>query len=63
MDPTIMYPKRCRKSINRLVSEIGTSVETAYAMILMTSLLMDLKPEDDEVVRIILSDCGIEDSD
>lgn len=63
MDPTIMYPKRCRKSITRLRDEIGVSVETAYAMILMTSLLMDLRPEDDEVVRIILSDCGIEDSD
>lgn len=63
VDPTIMYPKRCRKSILRLVDEIGASVETAYAMMLMTAMLMDLQPDDDEVVHIILQDCGIEDSE
>lgn len=63
MDTMIMYPKRYRKSIRRLVGEIGTSVETAYAMMLMTATLMDLKPDDERVVHIILQDCGIEDSD
>ena len=63
MDATIMYPKNCRRSIRRLMNEIGTSVETAYAMMLMTATLMDLHPEDDEVVHLILQDCGIEDSD
>ena len=63
MDSMIMYPKHCRKSIKRLVSEIGMSVETAYAMMLMIAMLMDLHPEDDEVVHIILQDCGIEDGD
>lgn len=63
MDDTIMYPKKCRKSIRRLSEEVGMSIETAYAMMLMTALLMDLHPEDDEVVHIILQDCGIEDSD
>lgn len=63
IDCTIMYTKKCRKSIKRIVEEIGASIETAYAMLLMTALLMDLRPEDDEVVRIILHDCGIEDSD
>jgi len=63
IDCTIMYPKKCRKSIKRIVEEVGASIETAYAMLLMTALLMDLRPEDDEVVRIILQDCGIEDSD
>ena len=43
--------------------EIGVDIETAYAMILMTAAMMDLRPEDDEVVHIILQDCGIEDSD
>jgi hypothetical protein len=62
-NPTILYPKCCRKSLTRLMNEIGTSVETAYAMMLMTATLMDLRPEDDEVVHIILQDCGIEDSD
>ena len=63
MDPTIMYPKRCRNGIRRLVDEVGMSIETAYAMMLMTATLMDLSPDDDEVVHIILQDCGIEDGD
>lgn len=60
MDATIMYPKKCRRSIRTIVNEVGASVETAYAMMLMTALLMDLRPEDDEVVDIILRDCGVE---
>jgi len=63
MDKTILYPKHCRKNIQRLVSEIGMSVETAYAMMLMTATLMDLNPGDDEVAHMILQDCGIEDSE
>ena len=63
MDATIMYPKRYRRGIQRLVDEVGMCVETAYAMMLMTAALMDLKPEDDEVVHLILQDCGIEDGD
>ena len=38
-------------------------VETAYAMMLMTAALMDMNPDDDEVVHLILQDCGIEDGD
>ena len=60
MDTAIMYPKSCRASIHRLVDAIGIPVETAYAMMLMTAALMDLRPEDDEVLRIILNDCGLE---
>jgi hypothetical protein len=63
MDAILMYPKRCRRSIRTIVNEVGTSVETAYAMLLMTATLMDLQPYDDEVVHIILQDCGIEDGD
>ena len=54
-----VYPKNCRKQIKRLISAVGMSVETAYAMMLMTTALMDLRPEDDQVVDIILEDCGI----
>lgn len=61
MDAMLIYPKRCRQSIRTLTNEIGVSVETAYAMMLMTATLMDLRPEDDQVVHIILQDCGIED--
>lgn len=60
MDQTIMYPKKCRKSIKRIVDEVGASIETAYAMLLMTALLMDLRPEDEDVLHIILQDCGVE---
>ena len=60
VDVAIMYPKRCRKSLHILMDEVGIGVETAYAMMLMTATLMDLKPEDDEVVDIILKDCGVE---
>ena len=63
MDVTIMYPKNCRQSIRRIVNEVGASVETAYAMMLTTAALMDLRPEDGEVLHIILSDCGIEDEE
>lgn len=58
-----MFPKRCRKGIDTLTDMIGMSHETAYAMMVMTAALMDLKPEDEEVVHIILQDCGIEDGD
>ena len=60
MDITIMYPRCCSKSIRTLVNEIGVSVETAYAMMLMTATMMDLHPEDEEVCQMILKDCGIE---
>ena len=61
-DVVVMYPRHCRKSIKRIVDETGIAVETAYAMMLMTATLMDLNPEDDAVVHMILQDCGIEDS-
>lgn len=63
MDITRMYPKHCRKNIHILVNEIGVSVETAYAMMLMTAAMMDLQPGDEEVLHIILQDCGIEDGE
>lgn len=59
MNPVLRYPKECRKSINRLVSKIGMSADTAYSMMLLTAALMDLRPEDDTVVDMILEDCGI----
>lgn len=59
MDITAMYPKTCRKNIKRLVSAVGMSAETAYAMMLLNAALMDLRPEDDQIVEMILADCGI----
>ena len=59
MDKMALYPKNCRKNINRIVSATGSSVETAYAMMLMTAMLMDLHPEDEQVSDMIMEDCGI----
>lgn len=55
------YPAPCRASIRKITKAIGVNVETAYSMIRMTAALMDLRPEDDDVVRIIFQDCGITD--
>ena len=60
MDVAIMYPKNCRRSIHRIMDEVGAGPETAYAMMLMTAALMDLHPEDEKVLNIILQDCGVE---
>ena len=59
-DTAIMYPRQCRKNIRRIMDEVGAGPETAYAMMLMTAMMMDLRPEDDEVLEIILEDCGVE---
>ena len=59
MDELTMYPKPCRKSIRKIKHLTGISVETIYAMMLMTSALMDLRPDDPEVADMILEDCGI----
>ena len=50
-------PESCRKNLERLVSNVKTDEHTAYAMILMTATLMDLRPSDPKVVEIILDDC------
>ena len=59
MENANIYPKPCRKNINRIVNAIGVSVETAYAMMLLTATLMDLHPEDTAVSDMILEDCGL----
>lgn len=53
------YPLRCLKSIRRITKALGVDMETAYSMMLMNSALMDLQPEDDAIVDMILEDCGI----
>ena len=54
-----MFPRRYKKNVDRICSAIGTSPDTAYAMMLLTATLMDLRPDDESVVDMILSDCGI----
>lgn len=53
------YPKNCKRSVRRIMSAVGMSEETAYSMILMTAALMDLHPDDPQVVDLVLEDCGI----
>ena len=60
MDSMIRYPQKCRKSIRILANEVGMSAEVAYSQMLITAALMDLRPEDDAVVYMILQDCGLE---
>lgn len=59
MEETIAYPKHCMKNIRRIVNAVGACQETAYSMMLMTAMLMDLHPEDEQVADIILENCGI----
>jgi hypothetical protein len=59
MDVIQKYPKECRKQLRRLMNATGMSIDTAYAMMLMTAALMDLKPDDPYVVDMVLEDCGI----
>lgn len=59
MNDMALYPKRCSRNLHRIVDATGASVETAYGMMLMTAMLMDLHPEDEEVADMILEDCGI----
>lgn len=54
------FPKRYSKNIKRLMDMLTTDAETAFAMMVMTATLMDLNPDDEEVVDMILTDCNVE---
>jgi len=53
------YPARYHKNIKRLCNMLCTQPETAYAMMLLTATLSDLRPDDEQVVTMILNDCGV----
>lgn len=53
------YPPRCKRNIRTLCERLCTDDATAYSMLLMTAALMDLKPEDDKTVKLVLEDCGV----
>ena len=63
MEIRTIYPERCNKSVRKVSGALYTSEETAYAMLLMTAALMDLRPEDDRTAEIVLADCGIDSGD
>ena len=54
------YPGRCSRHIRLLMDRLCPDAGTAYKMMLMTAALMDIHPEDKEVVEMILSDCHLE---
>ena len=55
------YPRQYRKSIRRIMSEIGWDAECAMTMMYLVAALMDLRPEDSSVVEMILHDYGEQD--
>ena len=50
-------PERYRANVERITRHIRTDVDTAVTVLLMTSALMDLSPDDPKVAEIILDDC------
>lgn len=50
----IRYPEECWESIREIMDRTGTDIDTAYAMILITAALMDLKPWDAKVVEMVV---------
>ena len=53
-----MVPERCEPNARRLVRRMGVNEDEAYAMMLLTAVLMDLDPDDDAVIEMILRDSG-----
>lgn len=53
--------KKCWKNIRTVAETLDTDNESAYAMILLTAVLMDYAPWDKQVVDAILKDHGCED--
>ena len=53
-----MVPERCEPNAKRLVRRMGVNEDEAYAMMLLTAVLMDLDPNDDAVIEMILRDSG-----
>ena len=63
MRNTATYPERSRKNVQKITASVPVSEETAYAMMLMTAMLMDLSPDDERVPDMILKDCGVTEAD
>ena len=53
-----LFPRPYRKNIQKLKSLLHTDAETAFAMMLMTSVMTDLNPDDERVTEIIMADCA-----
>ena len=50
----LAIPETCMAAVERIVSVTGAEPDAAYRTMLLTAVMTDLHPEDDEVVNIIL---------
>ena len=50
------YPQKCSRNVRTVMCELMVDAETAYAMLLMTATLMDLRPEDPETAEMVIAD-------
>ena len=55
----MLIPERCEQAVRKITGALRVSEETAYTMLLTIAALMDLRPEDDAVAQMVLTDCGI----
>ena len=51
------YPVLCRQAIRKVAKRLKTDYETAYAMICLKAVMMDLKPSDAIVSDTLIRDC------
>ena len=54
----IGYPGECKKSVETVSDALNVDGETAYALISLYAVLMDLSTRDIKVVNMILEDNG-----
>lgn len=55
----MFYAEARKRMTRRIMDNVPVDEGTAYSMILMTAALMDLRPDDEQVVDMILEDCGV----
>lgn len=48
------YPEKSIRNIQTVADRLGVDFDTAYSMMMITATLMDMYPEDDAVVAMIL---------
>lgn len=56
MRSTIGYPRRYNNPVDRVVHATGMDCDTAYTMLLLTATLMDLFPDSEDVVAMVIND-------
>lgn len=52
------YPEACRSAIKKAAKILKTDYDNAYFAILLEAVLMDLNPQDPEILDLIQEGCG-----